>query len=105
MHGYLKKAKIEAVAPPASRLGELAANRVVAAIVDYPTAVRVKDQFDWAEIVSPPKSLLATPFGYVVAPGDQIWLNYLNVFVDTIKRDGTLAAAAKKNKLGPILIP
>ena len=36
-------------------------------------------------------------------PGDQIWLNYINLFVDTIKLDGRLEAFAEKNGLGPIV--
>jgi hypothetical protein len=37
--------------------------------------------------------------------GDQIWLNYINLFVRTIKLDGRLKAAAEKNKLGSIVAP
>jgi len=39
----------------------------------------------------------------VVPQGDQIWLNYINLFVDTIKLDGRLDAYAEANKLGPIV--
>jgi hypothetical protein len=49
--------------------------------------------------------LAVTPYSYVIAQGDQIWLNYLNLFVQNIKLDGRLAAAADKNKLGPIMAP
>jgi ABC-type amino acid transport substrate-binding protein len=105
MQSYLKNAKVVSVAPPATREQELMARRVDAEIVDYPTAQKVTADFDWATVVEPPTKLLATPFAYVVSPGDQIWLNYLNLFVDTIKRDGRLAAAAERNKLGPIVAP
>ena len=37
--------------------------------------------------------------------GDQIWLNFINLFVDTIKLDGRLQKYAEKNKLGPIVAP
>jgi hypothetical protein len=46
-----------------------------------------------------------TPYAYVVPPGDQIWLNYINLFVDTIKLDGRLMKYAKKHKLDPIVAP
>jgi ABC-type amino acid transport substrate-binding protein len=105
MKDYLKNAKIVSVAPPATREQELMARRVDAEIVDYPTAQKVTADFDWASTLEPPTKLLATPFAYVVAPGDQIWLNYLNLFVETIKRDGRLAAAAQRNNLGPIVAP
>lgn len=105
MKDYLKNAKVVSVAPPATREQELMARRVDAEIVDYPTAQKVTADFDWANTIEPPTKLLATPFAYVVQPDDQIWLNYLNLFVDTIKRDGRLAAAAERNKLGPIVAP
>lgn len=105
MKSYLKQAKVVSIAPPATREQELMARHVDAEIVDYPTAQKVQADFEWAQTIEPPTKLLATPFAYAVAPGDQIWLNYLNLFVDTIKRDGTLEAAAKKNNLGPIVSP
>jgi len=105
MKSYLKHAQVVSIAPPATREQELMARHVDAEIVDYPTAQKVQADFDWAQTLEPPTKLLATPFAYAVAPGDQIWLNYLNLFVDTIKRDGTLEAAAKKNNLGPIVAP
>ena len=105
MKTYLKNAKVVSVAPPATREQELMARRVDAEIVDYPTAQKVTADFDWAATIEPPTKLLATPFAYVVSPGDQIWLNYLNLFVETIKRDGRLAAAAQRNNLGPIVAP
>lgn len=105
MKDYLKNAKVVSVAPPATREQELMARRVDAEIVDYPTAQKVTADFDWAATIEPPTKLLATPFAYVVQPGDQVWLNYLNLFVDTIKRDGRLAAAAQRNNLGPIVAP
>lgn len=105
MKSYLKRAKVVSIAPPATREQELMARHVDAEIVDYPTAQKVQADFDWAEAIEPPTKLLATPFAYAVAPGDQIWLNYINLFVDTIKRDGTLEAAARKNRLGPIVAP
>lgn len=101
MKTYLKNAKVVSVAPPATREQELVARRVDAEIVDYPTAQKVTADFDWATVISPPGKSLATPFAYVVPQGDQIWLNFLNLFVDTIKRDGRLAAAAERNNLGP----
>ncbi len=105
MHAYLKNAQVVPIAPPATREQELMAHHVDVEVVDYPTAQKVEADFDWAQTLTPPTQLLATPFGYAVQPGDQIWLNYLNLFVDTIKRDGTLKAAAERNNLGPIVAP
>ena len=61
--------------------------------------------FDWAVTIMPNEKLAITPYSYVVPQGDQIWLNYVNLFVDTIKLDGRLKKYAEKNKLGPIVAP
>ncbi len=105
MKAYLKNAKVVSVAPPATREQELMARRVDAEIADYPTVQKVVADFDWASVIEPPTKLLTTPFAYAVQPGDQIWLNFLNQFVETIKRDGRLAAAAQRNNLGPMTAP
>ena len=105
MADYLKKAEMVVVAPPATRESELVANRVEVIMTDYPTAVKVTDEFDWAATVEPDEVLRLTPYAYVVPHGDQIWLNYVNLFVETIKLDGRLMKYAEKNKLGPIVAP
>ncbi len=105
MRSYLKNATVEAVAPPNTREAELVARRVDVIMTDYPTAIKVTDEFDWAQTVLPEEKLAITPYSYVVPPGDQIWLNYINLFVDTIKLDGRLMTYAKKHKLDPIVAP
>lgn len=105
MRDYLENATFTAIAPPATREGELVANRAEVMMTDYPTAIKVRDEFDWAAIVEPDEPLRVTPYAYVVPQGDQIWLNYINLFVDTIKLDGRLEAYAEKNQLGPIVAP
>lgn len=103
MRGYLKNAKVLAVQPPATREGEVAAGRADILMTDYPIAKKLAALHDWAEIVAPKEPLAVTPYAYVVAPGDQIWLNYINLFVRTIKRDGRLLEYAKKNGLEPVV--
>ncbi len=105
MKSYLKNAELIAVAPPNTREGELVAQRVDVIITDYPTAIKVTDEFDWAVTIEPSEKLAITPYAYVVPQGDQIWLNFVNLFVDTIKLDGRLARFADKHKLGPIVAP
>jgi cyclohexadienyl dehydratase len=103
MKSYLKNAEVVSVAPPNTREGELVAGRVDIIITDFPTAIKVTDEFDWAVTILPNEKLAVTPYAYVVPQGDQIWLNYINLFVDTIKLDGRLLQAAKKHKLDPIV--
>ena len=105
MRSYLKNAELVSVAPPNTREGELVANRVDVIITDFPTAVKVTDEFDWAQTVLPQEKLAVTPYAYVVPQGDQVWLNYVNLFIDTIKLDGRLQRLADKNKLGSIVAP
>ena len=93
------------VAPPNTREAELVANRVDVIMTDYPTAIKVTAEFDWAKFIVPQAKLAVTPYAYVVPQGDQIWLNFVNLFVDTIKLDGRLLEYAKKHKLDPIVSP
>src|ERR1700704_3911492 len=105
MKSYLKNAELVSVAPPNPREGELVSQRVDVIITDYPTAIKVTDEFDWAQTIIPEEKLAVTPYAYVVPQGDQIWLNYINLFVDTIKLDGRLVKYAIKNRLDPIVAP
>ena len=105
MKSYLKNAEVISVAPPSTREAELVANRADIIITDFPTAIKVTDEFDWAVYILPNEKLAITPYAYVVPQGDQIWLNFINLFVDTIKLDGRLLKYAKKHKLDPIVAP
>ena len=105
MRGYLKNATLTAVSPPATSQAELMSNRADVIMSDFPTALRMQKEFPGVTYLLPPEKLAVTPYAYVVAPGDQMWLNYVNLFVDTIKLDGRLAKFAEKNGLGPIVAP
>src|ERR1700719_1049003 len=105
MKNYLKNAEVVSVAPPNTREAELVARRVDIIMTDFPTAIKVTDEFDWAVAILPNEKLAVTPYAYVVPQGDQIWLNFINLFVDTIKLDGRLMLYAKKHKLDPIVAP
>lgn len=105
MKGYLKKATIVSIQPPATRESELSANRADVILVDYPTVLRVKQEFDWAQSVEPPQKLAATPVAYAIPQGDQVWLNFVNTFIDIMKMDGRLAAIAKKYQLDGNIAP
>jgi ABC-type amino acid transport substrate-binding protein len=103
--GYFKAAPVVSIQPPTTREAELAAGRADAILVDYPTVLRAKQEFDWAISIDPPEKLAPTLVAYAVSPGDQIWLNYVNLFVDTIKLDGRLMTIAKKYKLDGSIAP
>ncbi len=103
--GYFKKATLVSIQPPTTREAELSAGRADAILVDYPTVLRVRDEFDWALSIDPPEKLAPTLVAYAISPGDQIWLNYVNLFIDTIKIDGRLATLATKHKLEGSIAP
>lgn len=104
MRGYLKNASLTAVTAPATVQAEMMSNRADVIMSDFPTALKMKKEFG-TEFLTPPERLAVTPYAYVVPQGDQIWLNYVNLFVETIKLDGRLAKAAERNGLGPIVAP
>jgi ABC-type amino acid transport substrate-binding protein len=105
MNNYLQHAKVLSVTPPATREQEVAIGHADVVMTDYPTAIKLVKEFDWASIVEPTSPLAVTPYSYVVAPGDQIWLNYVNQFVDVIKLDGRLKFYAQKHSLDKIVAP
>ena len=72
-------------------------------MTDYPVAKKLEATQEWAKIINPTEPLAVTPYAYAVAPGDQVWLNYINLFLKTIKRDGRLLKAAKNNGLEPVV--
>ena len=43
-------------------------------------------------------------YAYAVAPGDDAWLGRAEAFVEAIKQDGRLRAAAIRHKLEPIAL-
>jgi ABC-type amino acid transport substrate-binding protein len=103
MKEYLKQARVLAVQPPATREQEVAAGRADILMTDYPIAKKLEALHPWAKIIAPSTPLAVTPYAYAVAPGDQIWLNWINLFAQTIKRDGRLLKHAKKHELEPIV--
>jgi ABC-type amino acid transport substrate-binding protein len=103
MRDYLQNAEVMPVQPPATREGEVAAGRADILMTDYPIAKKLEALHDWTQIIAPDEPLAVTPYAYVVAPGDQTWLNYIDLFVDTIKRDGRLMKFAQKHQLDPIV--
>jgi cyclohexadienyl dehydratase len=104
MRAELKQARIAVIRPPATREQELEAGRVDVFMTDYPYSRRLLDNADWARLVSPPKPFFVLPYGYAVKRGDARWLARLDEFVADIKRDGRLAAAARRHGLSDIAV-
>ena len=56
-----------------------------------------------ARLLTPPVPYHITPYAYAVKPADEAWLAQLDRFVDAIKKDGRLQAAARRHGLEPIV--
>ena len=104
MAAALKQARLVVVKPPMTREQELEAGRVDVFMTDYPYSRRLLDNADWARLVAPAKPFHQLPYAYAVKPGDDAWLQRVDEFVATIKRDGRLEAAARRHGLAELLV-
>lgn len=100
----LKHATTAVVRPPATRERELEGGRIDVFMTDYPYSRRLLDNADWARLVAPPQAFFVLPYAYAVKQGDAAWLAQIDEFVASIKRDGRLLAAAKRNGLAEIVV-
>jgi cyclohexadienyl dehydratase len=104
MGAALKQAKMVIVKPPTTREQELESGRVDVFMTDYPYSRRLLDNADWARLVAPPQPFFILQYGYPVKQGDEPWAQRMSAFVASIKRDGRLEAAAKRNGLSEIVV-
>lgn len=104
MASALKKAQLVVIRPPQTREEELEASRVDVFMTDYPYSRRLLDNADWARLIAPPQAFHVIPYAYAVKPGDDDWLREVDRFVDHIKRDGRLEAAARRAGLSEIVV-
>lgn len=104
MAAALKQAKMVTIRPPLTREQELEAGRVDVFMTDFPYSRRLMDNADWAKVVAPATPFHVLPYAYAVKPGDEEWLRRVDEFVSRIKRDGRLAAAARRHGLSDIVV-
>lgn len=105
MKRTLQQARVVSIAPPLTRERELAAGRVDVFMTDYAYSRRLLDNADWAALVAPPRPFHVMPYAYATRQGDEDWAATVDAFVIRIKRDGRLAAAARRHGLSPIVAP
>lgn len=99
MIARLKQAKVVVIAPPRTREQELEAGRIDVFMSDYPYTRRLLDNADWARLVPPTSTFNPVSYGYAVKPGDDEWLRAVDGFVEKIRADGRLSAAARRHGL------
>lgn len=105
MKETLRQARMVSIAPPLTRERELEAGRVDVFMTDYPYSRRLLDNADWALLVAPPVPFHVMPYAYATRQGDEAWADTVDAFVVRIKRDGRLAAAARRHGLSAIVVP
>ncbi len=105
MRERLKNAELIAPATPHAREQEVLSGRADVFITDFPYSRRMLETTDWARLVTPSSTYHITSYAWAVKPGDDAWHERLEQFMQTIKRDGRLLAAARKHKLDPIVVP
>lgn len=104
MRQTLRQATLDVVAPPRTREAELQAGRVDVFMSDFPYTRRMVLMHDWVRVVEPPGRFGETRYAYAVAKGQPSLLAALNGFIEAARADGTLARAAERHGLGPILV-
>lgn len=103
MREYLKKAELSVVDSFKAREQEVEAGRADVFMTDFPYGRRMASLTTWAHLMEPKKTLAPTPYAYAVPKGEPDWLAKVNEFLQIVKKDGRLAASAKKYGLSPIV--
>lgn len=100
----LRRAEMLVVAPPRSREAEIQSGRADVFMSDFPYTRRMLLMHDWARVIEPPDRFGETLYGWALPMNDPAWLGEVNNFLGAIRADGTLARAAARHGLTPILI-
>jgi cyclohexadienyl dehydratase len=83
-----KNAAIKRITAPASTTAELLAGRADATITDNIAAVMAAQDHPELYAVSPRHPFEKDYFGYPLQQGDQVWLNFVNMWVKLNAQDG-----------------
>ncbi len=86
-----------------STVNEVMTGRADVYLVDYSMARQLKRDDNWGRVIAPPKFMPLTEIAWAVAQGDPDWLGVANGFLKEVRRDGTLAAAAARHGLTPVV--
>jgi ABC-type amino acid transport substrate-binding protein len=105
MRDTLRRAQLMVVAPPRTREGEIMSGRADVFMSDYPYTRRMTLMHDWARVIDPPARFGETLYAFGLPRGDAAWTAEVNTFLERVRSDGTLARAAQRHGLTPILLP
>ena len=104
MRERLKQARLSTPETPHAREKEVQSGRADVFMTDFPYSRRMLETTDWARLVKPSSTYHITSYAWAVQPGDDAWHAWLEQFMQRIKRDGRLLAAARKHQLEPIVV-
>lgn len=104
MRERLQHADLVTPATPKAREQEVLSGRADAFITDFPYTLRMLETTDWARLIEPPYGYHLTYYAWALKPGDPVWHEYLETFMEQIKQDGRLLAAAKRHNLEPAVV-
>src|SRR5690625_1608867 len=95
MEKHLKHAELIVADFPETRENEVLSGRADAFLSGFPYSLRMLETTDWAQRIEPEYSFHMTYYAWAIKPGDAVWLERLNQFIQSIKEDGRLLEAAK----------
>lgn len=104
MNRTLRRAELLVVPPPRTREAEVLAGRADVFMSDFPYTRRMVSMHDWAQVIEPPDRFGETLYGWALPQNDAAWMAEVNAFLAVARSDGTLARAAARHGLTPILI-
>ena len=104
MRARLQRAQLITPETSHAREQEVQSGRADVFMTDFPYSRRMLETTDWARQVTPPRTYHITSYAWALKPGDDVWHQRLEQFMQAIKRDGRLLAAARKHKLDPIVV-
>lgn len=104
MRERLRHATLRVLDTPHAREVEVQSGRADVFMTDYPYSRRMLATTDWARLIEPEDEFHITPYAYALPLGDDPWWARLQRFVEDIKRDGRLLAAARRHGLEPVVL-
>lgn len=104
MKSRLQHAELKVLDTPGAREQEVESGRADVFMTDFPFSQRMLKTTDWARLVTPPTTYHITPYAWAVKPGDDAWLDRVNLFLSKSKTNGSLKQAAQRHGLTPIVL-
>ncbi len=104
MQQKLQQAELLLLDSPHAREQEVESGRADVFMTDYPYSQKMLATTDWARLVKPDAIYHITPYAYALKPADDVWFARVEAFVQQVKQDGRLRAAAQRHRLELILI-